>query len=402
MFRFVVFIFFLLSACSHRSENHIVLWTQMQPAGREVLQSALDEFMTENPEIICEQLYFETEELRSNFQISVLGGSGPDLVYGPADQVGPFVTMELIHPLDSFYNDDFLAVFVEASKVRYNGNLYLLGDRVGNHLTLVYNRDILENPPQNTDELLAMSNQYSVDLDGDGMIDQFTLVFNYIEPFFAIPFLGGFGGWVMNDENQPILNTPEMTNGMAFLAKLKTENVIPRECDYDIANSLFKEGKAAMIINGPWSWGGYLDAEMNIGLAKIPKVSQTGKWPTPMVSALGYSININSTEKRLENSIKLLEFLLQSEIQLRFTEKLNTIPSHKTALKNPQFQTGMLKASADQMSVGKPMPVVPEMRAIWDAMRPHYQAVLNGSLTPKEATEKMQTDAEKKITEMYE
>ncbi|MBL7052648.1 MAG: extracellular solute-binding protein [Candidatus Marinimicrobia bacterium] len=374
----------------------------MQPAGREVLQSALDEFMTENPEIICEQLYFETEELRSNFQISVLGGSGPDLVYGPADQVGPFVTMELIHPLDSFYNDDFLAVFVEASKVRYNGNLYLLGDRVGNHLTLVYNRDILENPPQNTDELLAMSNQYSVDLDGDGMIDQFTLVFNYIEPFFAIPFLGGFGGWVMNDENQPILNTPEMTNGMAFLAKLKTENVIPRECDYDIANSLFKEGKAAMIINGSWSWGGYLDAEMNIGLAKIPKVSQTGKWPTPMVSALGYSININSTEKRLENSIKLLEFLLQSEIQLRFTEKLNTIPSHKTALKNPQFQTGMLKASADQMSVGKPMPVVPEMRAIWDAMRPHYQAVLNGSLTPKEATEKMQTDAEKKITEMYE
>jgi len=374
----------------------------MQPAGRNVLQTILDEFMIENPEIFCEQLYFETEELRSNFQISVLGGSGPDLVYGPADQVGPFVTMELIHPLDEFFEDEFLTDFVDASKVRYNKNLYLLGDCVGNHLTLVYNRDILESPPKNTNELFEMSHQYSLDLDGDGTIDQFMLVFNYIEPFFAIPFLGGFGGWVMNNQNEPTLNTAEMTAGMAFLAKLKDKNVIPKECDYDIANSLFKEGKSAMIINGPWSWGGYLDAKMNIGLARIPMISETNKFPTPMVSALGYSVNINAKEKRLENSLELLKFLLQPKSQLQFTKKLNTIPSHQDALNHPQFQSGMLAKSVDQMSVGRPMPVVPEMRAIWDAMRPHYQAVLNNSLTPQEATEKMQNDAIKKINEMYE
>ncbi len=402
MFRILIILFVFLLSCSHRSENHIVLWTNMQPVGRDVLETVLDEFMTENPNILCEQLYFETEELRSNFQISVLGGSGPDLVYGPADQVGPFVTMELIHSLDSLVDAEFLSDFVDASKVQYNQNLYLIGDRVGNHLTLVYNRDLIQNPPQTTDELLDVSKQYSVDLDDDGMIDQFTLVFNYIEPFFEYKVFWGFWGCVMNSENEPILNTPEMTAGMAFLAKLKSENVIPHECDYDIANSLFKEGKSAMIINGPWSWGGYLDAKMNIGLARIPQVSETGIWSSPMVSALGYSINVNTTGKRLENSIKLLKFLLKSDVQLRFTEKLNTIPSHKTALENPQFQFGMLKASADQMSVGKPMPVVPEMRAIWDAMRPHYQAVLNGSLTPKQATEKIQIDAKKKITEMFE
>ena len=46
------------------------------------------------------------------------------------------------------------------------------------------------------------------------------------------------------------------------------------------------------------------------------------------------------------------------------------------------------------------MPVIPEMRAIWDAIRPYYQSVLGGSMTPEEAAEKMQAEAEKKIKEM--
>jgi maltose-binding protein MalE len=48
------------------------------------------------------------------------------------------------------------------------------------------------------------------------------------------------------------------------------------------------------------------------------------------------------------------------------------------------------------------MPVVPEMRAIWDAMRPSFQNVLNGDLTPEEAARTMQQEAEKKIREMSE
>lgn len=47
------------------------------------------------------------------------------------------------------------------------------------------------------------------------------------------------------------------------------------------------------------------------------------------------------------------------------------------------------------------MPIDPEMRAIWDAMRPAYQSLLNGRLTPEQAALKMQTDAEKLIHEMF-
>jgi arabinogalactan oligomer/maltooligosaccharide transport system substrate-binding protein len=46
--------------------------------------------------------------------------------------------------------------------------------------------------------------------------------------------------------------------------------------------------------------------------------------------------------------------------------------------------------------------VVPELRAIWDAMRPSYQAVLGGAKTPRQAARDMQALALRKIAEMNE
>jgi maltose-binding protein MalE len=79
------------------------------------------------------------------------------------------------------------------------------------------------------------------------------------------------------------------------------------------------------------------------------------------------------------------------------------IPTHKEALENDLVKKDQLiQASISQMEVGKPMPVIPELRAIWDAMRPYYQAVLGGTMQPEVASRKMQELAIKKIEEMNE
>ena len=46
------------------------------------------------------------------------------------------------------------------------------------------------------------------------------------------------------------------------------------------------------------------------------------------------------------------------------------------------------------------MPVVPEMRVIWDVMRPGMQAVMNGSQTPAAAAKEMQAQAVQQIAGM--
>ena len=81
------------------------------------------------------------------------------------------------------------------------------------------------------------------------------------------PFLGGFGGWVLDDAtDMPTLDTPEMVGALQFMSDLVLKHkIVPPGCDYDTADVLFKEGKAAMLINGDWSLGSY--AAIEIGLA---------------------------------------------------------------------------------------------------------------------------------------
>lgn len=101
--------------------------------------------------------------------------------------------------------------------------------------------------------------------------------------------------------------------------------------------------------------------------------------------------------------LDLFKYLVSAEVQLELTKSLGTIPTHKKALENEiVINDSLVQSSIWQAEVGKPMPVVPELRAIWDAMRPYYQAVLGGTMTPEEAAIKMQQLAIKKIEEMNE
>jgi len=407
MRRYIIFIFvgvFLFSCGKRQKEKTITIWHQMQIEGRETLERACKEYSTSHPDLKIVTLYKETEELRSAFQTASLAGGGPQIIYGPSDQVGPFSRMRLILPLEELFSTDSLEKFDRMSLTYFEGHLYQIGDRIGNHLALVYNKALIPEPPKDTDELIKLGKQLTKDIDGDGRIDRYALVWNYTEPYFFIPFLGGFGGWVMDENAHPTLDTKATIDALRFVVALRDSvAIIPKECDYDMADALFKEGRAAMIINGPWSWGGYMKSGLDIGIACIPKISKTGLWPTPMVSPKGYSINRNTKSDILPDVINLIYYLTSPSVELEFTRTLGTIPSRLEAQRDSiVISNPIISASREQLARGRPMPVVPELRAIWDAMRPAYQAVLGGAMTPEEAAKMMQKDAEKKIKEMNE
>ena len=373
-------------------------------AERMVLADLVNEYVENNPGVKITVLYRETEELRSGFQNSALAGSGPELVHGPSDQVGPFATMGIIKPLEDIFSAEYLANFNPQGLTYYEGHLYQIADRLGNHLCLVYNKDLVPIPPKDSDEMIEIGKKLTKDFDGDGKIDQFGLVWNFTEPYFFIPFFGGFGGWVMDDNYHPTLNTPAAVEAFQFVIDLRDKyKITPANCDYEMANTLFKDRMAGMMINGDWSWGTYRDAGINIGVARIPQIVETGLWPSPMVSPKGFSVNINIDEDKLEPTVQFLKFLMSADSQRKLAAATSMMPTHLSLADDPVItENEIMKNSLAQIEVGRPMPVVPELRAIWDAMRPAYQSVLGGALTADEAAFQMQNDAEKKIREMNE
>ena len=401
---FVLLMAGLLLTCSGRPENRIVVWHSMRPVARKILADHLARFQIRHPQWEFRELYYPNETARTNFIISALGGSGPQLFYGANDNIGPFVELRVIQPLEPFLNSTFLDSFISEpfpANTWFRGHLYQLADRVGNHLCLVYNKKMIARPPKTITELRQVGKELTRDFDGNGLPDQYAIAWNYTEPYFVVPFIGGYGGFLMDENNKPTLNTEATRKAAQLIYELvNVDKITPPECDYEIANSLFKDGLAAMIINGPWSWGSYLENNLDIGVTRIPLIDETGLWPTPLVSPMGYSLNVNTTGKHREITIALLKYLTSPKVELDFSRALASIPSRREALNSDIVQNNeLIRSSFYQLEVGKVMPVVTELRWIWDAMRPSYQAIFTGKVTPAQAALNMQELAETLIRE---
>ncbi|WP_425400757.1 extracellular solute-binding protein [Aeoliella sp.] len=393
--------------CGRSDKSVVTLWHQMRPEDRAVLDSQIEEFELEH-DVEVRAVYKETEELRSGLESAVLVGEGPDIVYGPSDPLGVYQAIGALQDLSDTYSDDQLDEFDPQALVRLPAadgsgeQLVMIGDRFGNHLALVYNRNQVPTPPRTTDELVAAAVANTVDENGDGRPDRYGLVWNYTEPFFVVPFITGYGGWVFEENSDPTatpvpaLDTPEVVAGLDFVSSLRSKyKVLPKSADYNAADELFKAGKAAMIINGDWSWNGYLETEgIDAAVAPLPIVSSTGKPMAPMVAPKGYSISVAARDERLQLAKQLVKFLTSEQTQERFLTEQKILPSRLALRDSPEVRDDpTLVASLQQVENGRPMPTTTAIRAVWDGMRPAYQELMAGNIDAADAARKMQRDS---------
>jgi len=110
-----------------------------------------------------------------------------------------------------------------------------------------------------------------------------------------------------------------------------------------------------------------------------------------LIAPKGFSINQRVEGERLERVKALLEFVLSPEKQIETALRVKTFPTRTELYSDERLLADeVLNKSMQQINNGIPLPIITEMRAIWDAMRPPYQAVLGGSITPNEAAKQMQ------------
>ncbi|MEP0547787.1 MAG: extracellular solute-binding protein [Rhodothermales bacterium] len=394
----------LMAGCGPEDDRtRVRIWHQKTGAERVFFNEAVARLNAEQDTVVVEALYRETEELRNLFVVGSVGGQGPELIFGPADNVGVLAVTATIRPIDEVLPADYLAQFTDEGIVRWEGEPWMLADQIGNQLVFVYNKALLPTPPETTDEMIAALQRETKDTDGDGRTDTYGLTWNYREPFFFIPFLTGFGGWVLDDEGHPTLDNEATVRAIRFVLDLRDKyGVIPGESDYDVAETLFKEGRAASIINGPWAWAGYGDSGIDYGIAPIPRVSETGQWSGPMVAAKGYSVNVNVPDDKLPAVRAVLMALTGAAIQRQMAADLATIPTMRTVRESDAVRDNAeLQASLATVEKGRMMPIAPQMRQVWDGMRGPYQLIMNGAVTPEEGARLMQENVEKLIADTF-
>jgi arabinogalactan oligomer/maltooligosaccharide transport system substrate-binding protein len=369
----------------------IYLWINEREAdnGHQWIKEMETDFLTDNENIRIEVINKESKDLLEEFRTAALAGVPPDLLWTTSDYAIPFISAGLIQPVDAFIN---ISQFIEP--VNMYGQNWAIPISSGNHLMLMINKKYISNVPGNTDDFITAAKTNTKD-------DMFGLVYNLNEALWLAPWLGGFGGKVFADDGvTPTLDTPAMVNTLTFLKDLKFKHaVVPAEADYSIADTLFREGKAAMLINGDWSINRYKEAlGENLMIGRLPRVSSTGKWPAPYTSGAYFMIPVDLSKEKVEAVKSFIAYVTSEEQQAVQLNRMYKLPGLKTALSNPLLTSDpLLKGSVAQMEVGTPTPIGLEIGTVMNAINSELTAVMNGTETPAEAANIMQETAEKGI-----
>ena len=247
----------------------IAFWEQEGEDVDVFIDGLIADFQAANPNITVERTHYENEALRDQFQTASLAEAAPEVVRVPNDFAGPFSQLEIIAPIDQVFDQAFLDQFFTGAleNAVVGGTLWGVPDNYGNHLMLIYNKSLIAEPPATFEELVTTAKELTT-----GDIQGFA--YNINEPYWGAGFYGAFGGWPLDENDQPQFNNEAFVNYLNFVAQLKADGVVPQECDYNCADTLMKEGKAAMIINGDWSLGDYSTAlGENFAVAPVPTIN---------------------------------------------------------------------------------------------------------------------------------
>jgi arabinogalactan oligomer / maltooligosaccharide transport system substrate-binding protein len=383
----------------------LTMWTKEGSTQLDLVKAIVADFVKANPDISIDVVDYQTEKLRENFPTAELAGTGPDLLWTVNDHAGPFTTADLIQPIDSLGID--LEQFVPGAlePVLLNGQHWGIPLSYGNNLMLLYNKKLIDKAPADTDEMVKMAKDFMAKNP-----DKFGLAFNFAEPFWLVPWLGGYDGKVFADDGKtPTLDTEAMVKALTLVSNFKNvDKITPKECDYACADSLFKDGMAAMIINGDWSLGDYagsgatVTATQNIDLGTAPYPKITGAdFPKPYTAGIYIMFPKVLAPDKLAATLKLTNYFISDEVQMRWLTEQKRLPSVQKLFDDPSIKSDpILAGSAADLLNGTGMPAAVEMRCNWDAMKPNLSDVLTGKATPEDAAKAMQIAAEKCVADL--
>jgi len=394
---------FSLAACLRPpggkiDSNTLVVWEQEDGFIAPFLDSIFNNFkkLPGNEKVRIQRVHYHMEDLRQQFQTASIAGSPPDMIITPPDVAGVFAVSGFILPLNGLF--DFSRYDEQALvPVTMDGKIWGVPSSMGNHLMLLYNKRLVKNIPQSTDELFKSCAELSRDKNLS-----YCMAYDMNEPFWLIPWLTAYGGWPL-DGKKPALNTPAMLAAVKFYLNLRYERkLVPMECDYNCMDSLFKEEKVAFIINGDWSLADYKSRfGENLGVGRIPKLSETGRWPSPMFGGKDIMLSSKLRGEKLELAKRLTVFFTNDENQLRQARELYRIPAIKGMKNSPELRKDpLLRGSIEQQEVATPMPMATELRAFWDSGRHYLGMITQRKTTPEDGLKRMQADCEAKIQEM--
>lgn len=374
MKRLLVTLFALLSTAAAASEP-LKLWHAYRGTEEQALEASAKKF-TEQTGTDVQLLAVPYDVFASKLLSAIPHGAGPDVFIFAHERLRSFEEKKVVAPSDGvLQQSDYFPNTVAALEV--GGHTYGFPLSLKS-LALFVNTRLVPETPATTGELVALAEKLS-----NPKENRFGFAYEAGDFYFHAPILMGFGGQLFDEHGRAKFDQPAMTQSMRFIKDLQDKGLMPQEASGALIKTLFNDGRAAMVISGPW-FAGEIQKDVTYAVLPLPVVAETGQ---PMRPFLGVEAAfVSSKSAQLEKAQALAKFLSVGEAAKLRTKLGRQIPANVAAYEDEEIKSDVLISSfRDAAKNAVATPNTLEMQRVWEPMRLALRGVLQGSVSPENA-----------------
>lgn len=374
-------------------------WQFLNPNAERILLNFIKEFESKNPEIEIETMVVPFSSYNEKLTTQLRAGVGPDLMFLRELTLVPWAKAGYLQPLNDLVQYDLSKIAGQQSLARIDGKDYALMYTGFPYAGLIYNKALFEKAgltvPKTPDELIEVAQKLTTS-------DQWGLIhptnfgnLSYIMQGGMIV-INGFGGSIykgkIGEMAKPAVTDSGFVEGLKYLKRIYDSGAVPKGLDFRQQRQLFIQGKAAMVLDGVY-WPFIVKSQNpavseQLGVAPLPFPDPATPWEMNF-----YAINANS--KHLEETAKLLEFLMQPETQATWASEQGTFTSglDSVNMMGSKYPWTKIYADAIPYSIIGVIPgfesKTPEIRNV---VAEFITEAMSGKSSPEEVANNLQTE----------
>lgn len=368
-----------------------VTWWDTSTAGSEdkVFKKIAEGFEKKHPKVDVKYVNVPFGDAQNKFKNAAQSGSGaPDVIRSEVAWTPEFADLGYLAPLDGTpalrKADDFLKQ--AAASTKYNGKTYAV-PQVIDSMGIFYNKKIFKEAgvevPTTVAELKTASKKIKDKTGKTG------LYLRGDDAYWFLSFLYGEGGDMVDAADKTVtIDNPAGVKAMKVVKDLVDSGAAKTDATdgWENMQSSFKDGKVAMMINGPWALADtYAGAEFkdkaNLGVAPVPAGSAGQGAPQG-----GHNLAVYAGSKNLDASYAFVDYMTSVDTQAQVTKELNLLPTRTSAYAKQEVVdneiVGFFKPVVES-AVERPW--IPETGSLFAPLVTEYTKVLTDQSTPEQA-----------------
>lgn len=350
---FLVLVIFTLTSCGFRDEQGSITLTlsgwQSNPNEKQLLEQVFNKFERQHPHIKVKHEVIN-DQYMDVIKTRLIGDAAPDVFYLDSFEAPLLMKYGVLEPLNSYINEqfdleDFEPSLLEAFQLKER--IYGLPKDFST-LALFYNKIEfnkvgLTEPPQSWEELREYSQRLTLDKNRDGRKEQygFGLAPELSRLYFLIT---AFGGRLIDQkENANFFTSGGLKGLQLIIDQYRKDKTSAQASDVGAStgSEMFGQGKAAMVIEGPWAIPYLQDnfPKLEFATAEIPTVNNKK-------GTVAYTVAyvMNKKCKHKEAAWQLISYLTSKEGMKAWAKEGLALPARKSVLQELGYANNSLYA----------------------------------------------------------